>query len=308
MAAERRFRAMGTDAHVVVHGDPLLAELAEAEIARLELLWSRFRPDSEVSEVNRSAGRWVRVSAETVELFDRAVLATVVTGGRYDPTVLGAVVRAGYDRTFDEIASADRYHGPFSDLRLGAGDIEIDHAASAVRLPDRVGFDPGGIGKGLAADLVTARIDAEGVAGILVNLGGDLRAIGYGPDGDDWTVDLDPAATGHPHARVVLDHGAVATSTTLRRRWTIRGTERHHVIDPAAGTSAASDVVAASVIAARGWQAEVLAKAAIVAGLADGARLIASIGAHALLVDAHGGLHPTDGFERFVTTPREVPS
>ncbi|MGN6695379.1 MAG: FAD:protein FMN transferase, partial [Aquihabitans sp.] len=192
--------------------------------------------------------------------------------------------------------------------RLGAGAIEIDHAASAVRLPEGVGFDPGGIGKGLAADLVAARIDGEGAAGVLINLGGDLRAIGFGPDGDDWTVDLDPAATGHPHARVVLDHGAVATSTVLRRRWTIAGAERHHVIDPRAGTSAASDVVAASVIAARGWQAEVLAKAAIVAGLADGARLIASIGAHALLVDRHGGLHPTTGFDRFTTASREVPS
>lgn len=299
---------MGTDAHVVVHGDPLLAEVARAEISQLEQRWSRFLPDSEVSEVNRRAGSWVAVSPDTVELFDRAVLAHVVTGGRYDPTVLGDVVRAGYDRSFEQLAGTVRAEDPSSALGLGAGGIEIDHAGSSVRLPDGVGFDPGGIGKGLAADLVAARIDGEGAAGVLINLGGDLRAIGFGPDGDDWTVDLDPAATGRAYARVVLDHGAVATSTTLRRRWTIAGVERHHVIDPRAGTSAASDVVAASVIAARGWQAEVLAKAAIVAGLDDGARLIASIGAHALLVDRHGGLHPTTGFDRFVTTAREVPS
>ena len=68
-----------------------------------------------------------------------------------------------------------------------------------------------------------------------------------------------------------------------------------------AGTSVAER------LAARGWQAEVLAKAAIVAGTTEGSRLIASIGAHALLVDRHGGLHPTPGFERF-TTPRAVPS
>lgn len=299
---------MGADAHVVVHGDPLLAQLAQAEIERLERRWSRFLPTSEVSRVNQQAGSWVRVSAETVDLFDRAVLAHVVTGGRYDPTVLGAVVRAGYDRSFEQVRGTERAEEPFSALRLGAGDIEIDHAAAAVRLPEGVGFDPGGIGKGLAADLVAAHLDAEGAAGALVNLGGDLRAVGCGPDGDDWTVDLDPAATGHPHARIVLDHGAVATSTVLRRRWTIGGQERHHVIDPLAGTSAGSDVVAASVIAARGWQAEVLAKAAIVAGLAEGRRLVASIGAEALLVDRHGGLHPTAGFGRFTEAPREVPS
>ena len=80
MAAERRFRAMGTDAHVVVHGDPLLAELAEAEIERLERRWSRFRPDSEVSEVNRLAGEWVRVSPETIELFDVISVSAGIRG------------------------------------------------------------------------------------------------------------------------------------------------------------------------------------------------------------------------------------
>jgi thiamine biosynthesis lipoprotein len=299
---------MGSDAHVIIHGDPLLLELAQHEVSQLEQRWSRFRPDSEVSEVNRRGGSWVPVSADTVELFDRAVLAHVITGGRYDPTVLGAVVRAGYDRTFDDLAGVVRTDDPSSALHLGAGAIEIDHGSGAVRLPEGVGFDPGGIGKGLAADLVAARLEAEGVAGALINLGGDLRAIGCGPDGDDWTVELDPAATGRPHARVALDHGAVATSTTLRRRWTIGGRERHHLIDPASGDPAASDVVAASIITARGWQAEVLAKAAIVAGVDDGVRLVESIGAHGLLVDRHGGLHPTPGFARFTTAPKEIPS
>lgn len=308
MAAERTFRAMGTSVHVVVHGDPALLDLAHEEIERLEKLWSRFLPSSEVSEINRRAGSWVAVSPETVDLFDRAVLAHTVTGGRFDPTVLGDVVRAGYDRSFEHLADLDRSAAPTSPLHTGIGGIEIDAAGGRVRLPVGVGFDPGGLGKGLAADLVAARIDAEGAAGVLINLGGDLRAVGCGPDGDDWTVDLDPAATGRPHARVVLDHGALATSTVLRRRWTIGATEHHHVIDPTTGSPVTGDVVAAAVIAARGWQAEVLAKAAIIAGIAEGTDLIAGIGAHALLIDRHGGLHPTPGFERFLTSPQEVPS
>jgi thiamine biosynthesis lipoprotein len=308
MAAERAFRAMGTSVHVVVHGDPALADLAEREIQRLEQLWSRFIATSEVSELNRHAGSWVRVSPETIDLVERAVLAHAVTGGRFDPTVLGDVVRAGYDRSFEQLSELDRTESPSSLLRTGVDDIEIDAATSSVRLPAGVGFDPGGLGKGLAADLVATRVDAEGAAGVLINLGGDLRAVGCGPDGDDWTVDLDPAATGHPHARVVLDHGAIATSTVLRRRWSIDGAERHHLIDPRTGAPAETDVVAASVIAARGWQAEALAKAAVIAGLQAGAELVERVGTHALLVDRHGGLHPTPGFERFLATQREVPS
>jgi thiamine biosynthesis lipoprotein len=308
MAAEQTFRAMGTTAHVVVHGDPALVDLAREEIARLEGRWSRFLPGSEVSALNRGAGSWVDVSDETVTLLDRAVLAHAVTGGRFDPTVLGDVVRAGYDRSFEQLAGTDRPDAPTSPLGTGVDGIEIDAASRRVRLPAGVGFDPGGLGKGLAADLVAQRIDAEGAAGVLINLGGDLRAVGCGPDGADWTVDLDPAATGRPHARLVIDHGAVATSTVLRRRWTIDGAERHHLIDPATGRPAATDLVAATVLAAHGWQAEVLAKAAVVAGLDAGRALITSIGAHALLVDQHGGLHPTPGFERFVVAPEEVPS
>ncbi len=292
---------MGTSVHVVVHGDPDLADLAQQEIERLEQLWSRFLPASEISQLNDAAGSWVSVSPETVELVERAVLAHAVTGGRYDPTVLGDVIRAGYDRSFDELSLVRRAEAPASPLHHGVEGIDIDATGGRVRLPVGVGFDPGGIGKGLAADLVAMLLDGEGVAGVLINIGGDLRAVGCAPDGNDWTIDLDPAASGTPHATAVLDHGAIATSTVLRRRWEIDGTEHHHLIDPATGEPADSGVVAVSVLAGHGWQAEVLAKAALVAGLEDGLRLITSVGAEGLVIDAHGGVHPTAGFARFLT-------
>jgi thiamine biosynthesis lipoprotein len=118
-------------------------------------------------------------------------------------------------------------------------------------------------------------------------------------------VGVDPAASGSPVATVALDEGAVATSTTLRRRWQAEGAPRHHLIDPATGLPAEQGVVSASVLAARCWQAEVLAKTALVAGLTDGVALIEHAGADGILVDELGGLHPTAGFARFgrVTTP-----
>lgn len=295
---------MGTDVHVVVHGHPVLAERAEAEIRRLESLWSRFLPDSEVSELNRRAGEWVPVSEETRILVDRAVDGARATHGRFDPTVLGDVLRAGYDRSYDALVALGDHPAPTSHLGRGVDLIAVDAAAQAVRLPEGVGFDPGGIGKGLAADLVAGLLDREGAAGALINIGGDLRAIGYGPGGDDWTVAIDPAATGTALATISLEGGAVATSTVLRRRWQADGDERHHLIDPATGRPAARELVAASVIAARGWQAEVLAKAALLAGVDDGLALVAARHAEALLVDRHGGLHRTGGFDRFVVADR----
>lgn len=296
---------MGTSVHVVVHGPDELADLAVELVHDHEARWSRFRPDSEVSRLNDGAGSWVEVSPATVELVERAVQAHAVTGGRFDPTVLGDVIRAGYDRSYDDL-DADRAEAPASDRHRGIDGVEVDRAGGAVRLPAGVGFDPGGIGKGLAADRICQAIDAEGAAGAMVNLGGDLRAIGFAPDGDEWTVDLDPAATGTALMRVGIDQGAVATSTTLRRRWHIGGEARHHLIDPATGGPAAGDVVAVSVIAAQGWQAEVLAKAALLAGVDDGTALVASTGAAALLVDRRGRHHATPGLETFTITTEAV--
>ncbi|MFN8018138.1 MAG: FAD:protein FMN transferase [Acidimicrobiales bacterium] len=301
MQAERRFRAMGTDVHVIVHGDPDLAALAEAEVLRLERRWSRFLDDSEVSELNRRAGEWVDVSPDTILLVERAILAANATDGRFDPTVLGDVLRAGYDRSFEQVLAAD----PDREVRtatLGRGvdHLDVDAAAGRVRLAAGTGFDPGGIGKGLAADLAAARVDAEGAAGVLVNIGGDLRAVGIGPDGDDWTVALDPAASGHPFATVVLDHGALATSTVRRRRWELGGAAQHHLIDPATGRPSTSEVASASVLAAHGWQAEALAKAALLAGLDEGLALIERLGADGVLIDHDGTLHATARFDRFL--------
>src|SRR5581483_1485033 len=108
--AERRFRAMGSDAHVIVVGGPGgsggpggLAEAAQRRIDDLEQRWSRFIAGSEISRLNERAGTPMTVSPETAELVRRAIDAWRFSGGGFDPTVLGAVIRAGYDRSFEEL-------------------------------------------------------------------------------------------------------------------------------------------------------------------------------------------------------------
>src|SRR3954471_11235084 len=188
MAAERRFRAMGSDAHVVVVGGPArLVDQAQRRVDDLERRWSRFLPDSEVSVLNRRAGEPVRVSPETVDLVEKAVDAWRLTGGMFDPTVLGAVLRAGYVRSFDALgASAVAGRSP---LGLGVTEIVVD--GDPVCLPFCTGFDPGGVGKGLAADLVADEVMAAGADGVCVNLGGDVRVAGAGPTGSAWTVAIE---------------------------------------------------------------------------------------------------------------------
>ena len=266
---------MGSDAHVIVIGaddphrsfDPGAAlERACARLNELEARWSRFLPDSEVSLLNRRAGARVMVSADTAVLVQRAVAACRLTGGLVDPTVLGAVLRAGYDRTFQHLPRSVRSAN--SDLQMGCDGIEV--LGHSVRLPLGTGFDPGGIGKGLAADIVSEQVMADGAAGVCINLGGDLRVRGEAPDGGGWTVAIERPGAQRSHVDPLgllgVADGAVATSSTLRRRWTVGDEERHHLIDTRTGQPSDTDLVMVTVVTGTGWEAEVLAKAVLLTG------------------------------------------
>jgi thiamine biosynthesis lipoprotein len=289
---------MGTFAHVlVVGGRAGLVDEAERRIADLERRWSRFLPHSEISTLNRLAGVAIPVSADTRLLVALAIEGWRLSGGAFDPTVLGSVIRSGYDRSFDEVVAAP---GPArSALDLGADGIEVGPAT--VRIPAGTGFDPGGIGKGLAADLVVDELLAAGAEGACVNLGGDVRVAGGGPDGGTWTVAVDHEWASEPVALLGLAGGAVATSTTLRRRWQgPGGVPRHHLIDPQTGLPSETDVTLATVVAGTAWTAEVLAKAVLLRGSANAFDILGGTGAEGLAVDAAGRVSATPGLSAYL--------
>jgi thiamine biosynthesis lipoprotein len=132
-----------------------------------------------------------------------------------------------------------------------------------VSLPPGAVVDPGAIGKGLAADLVSAELVADGAAGALVSVGGDLRVAGRAPAGG-WIVALDHDGS-EPIGSVALVAGGVATSSILRRRWWTPAGRVHHVIDPRTGRPTSGAAIACTVVAGEAWWAEALATAVIVA-------------------------------------------
>jgi thiamine biosynthesis lipoprotein len=295
---ERRFRAMGSDAHlVVVGGSKDLLELAVRRIKMLEHRWSRFIDTSEICELNRRAGTALTVSADTVLLVRRAIEAWRLTGGAFDPTVLGSVLRAGYDVSFDKMTGNRKAVTSASTLVTGCTDIQID--GDTVRLPACTGFDPGGIGKGLAADIVLGELLDAGVSGACVNLGGDLRVAGRSPEAEAWTIAVQHPSATEPIALVGLAAGAVATSTTLRRRWTVDDQPRHHLIDPTTGEPSDSNLVLTSVIAGEAWMAEVMAKAILLRGSRRAFDIVDDRIVQALTIDTAGVVRTTPGFRRF---------
>lgn len=288
---------MGSDVELLVLGDAALLDVAQRRIAELERRWSRFVDDSEISALNRRAGSPVEVSDDTIELVTLAQEAWRVTGALFEPLVLGAVLRAGYTSSFETMA--DEVPAGRSALALVAcTDIVIE--GNTVTLPGGTGFDPGGIGKGLTADLVLADLLAAGAAGACVNMGGDVRAGGVAPDGEvGWTIGVEHPWSAEPVARLGIGDGAVATSTTLRRRWRVAGVERHHLIDPRTGEPAVTPINLVTVIAATAWGAEVLAKAVLLRGAHHPLDIVEGTGAEALYVTEEGDVVTTPGFTAF---------
>ncbi|MCU1390369.1 MAG: thiamine biosynthesis lipoprotein ApbE [Ilumatobacteraceae bacterium] len=321
--AQTHFRAMGSRAHIIVTGgDVGLLDQAIRRVLELESRWSRFRADSEISRLNGSAGEYFWVSADTALMIERAIELWRLTGASVDPLVLGAVIEAGYDRSFETLtelrsrASGPRIAEPWTmiactdiDIDLGAPDRASGAAEQGhrVRLPRGATFDPGGIGKGLAADMIVGELVVAGAHGVCVNLGGDLRVDGTGPDGAAWDVAIEHPWTGAPMVTVHISDGGIATSSTLKRTWTVGRDRRHHLIDPSTGSPSTTDLVQATVVAGQAWVAEGLAKAVLLRG-SDQPFDVLPAGIEAIAVDRDGRVLVSDGFHRFVDHHDSIPT
>ncbi len=259
-AARRRFRAMGTDVEFVLEvpptGDAVHALLdGEHELRRLEAIFTRFDPSSELRLLERHRVR--RCSPELVEVVALALDARHRSRGRFDPTVLPALRAAGYDRTFRDVQRHPRASGaPIP----AAGGVHLDRTAGTIALAVGGALDLGGIAMGWIADRVCERLARFAPA--LVDAGGDIACTAR-RDGAPWAVDIVGC-----DLRIDLREGGIATSGTDRRRWTdpASGRDQHHVIDPVTGAPATSDLVRVTTIAHTCAAAEAASTSLLVAG------------------------------------------
>jgi len=258
------FRSMGTTVKLIGPGRTGFGRAAAAVeriFSRLNDRFTRFRTDSELSKVNGAAGRWTRVSPEFAELARRSLAAAEQTNGLFDPTILPALLAAGYDRDFDEVIAGARLalHPPEPCGRWRDVRLESDR----IMIPEGTSIDFGGIAKGWAVDLAAERA-AEILPWCMVDAGGDLRVAGDAvpPEGIQIAVEHPEDATVEL-VRLRLAHGALATSSITVRSW---GPGMHHLIDPRTGAPADTGVTQATVWAPRCAEAEVGSKVALLQG------------------------------------------
>jgi FAD:protein FMN transferase len=305
---ELKFSVMASAAQVVLV-DPAggAEDYARRRLCELERRWSRFLPESDVSRLNAAPEAFMLVSPDTVRLLAAMKEAWSRTNGRYDPTMLSAIMAAGYSVSIDgsgrrsckpgarSTSSGHRCGPGGSDIvparhgratpqwrprsgrrscvpgpspyRRTIDDVTVDPVTCAVVLPAGIGVDPGGIGKGLAADIVVTELLAAGTAGALVCIGGDLAAAGAPPTAEGWLVNVEePRDSARTQLGLTLSGGGVATASTLSRTWEQDGRHRHHAIDPDTKTCSETDLAAVTVVAQSGWEAEAHATAALLCG------------------------------------------
>lgn len=266
-----RFRAMGTAIEFQVPAErrDVLGQW-QARVLALEALASRFLPDSALSRFNRGEAG---LHPGLLPLLDAAEALRVETGGLFDHRLLHALLLAGYSRSLDPAAPSG-----------------LPSAES--------GIDLGGVAKGWLADQLVGEADEAGYPA-LANLGGDVRVSRLPPPGQDaWLVGVeDPGRAGEDLAVLAVTGRGVATSSVRRRRWPRAGGEAHHVIDPRTGEPAATDLVAATVVASSGVRAEGWAKAALLLGSAEGPGRLEVAGVAGLLVTDGGRVAMTRGME-----------
>jgi thiamine biosynthesis lipoprotein len=256
------FHAMGTTVAVFVDGEveggPGLLEEVEHEFRRFERILSRFIPSSELSLLNREGS--LSVGPELRELVVLALDARERTGGRFDPTVHDAVSAAGYDRSFDVLATRSDESGGIAAFtpRCGGG---VFVEGDVVSLEPGFRLDLGGIAKGWAADRALGMTATAGH--VLVDAGGDLVGRGRA-----WPIGVE---TSDGSLTLELRDGALATSGRDRRRWRRGAREAHHLIDPATARPAETDVLTVTALGATAVEAEVSAKALFLAGSAEAA-------------------------------------
>jgi FAD:protein FMN transferase len=280
-------RVMGSPSEILIDGAADLIPVGFSRLRELEQTWSRFIADSELNRLQAWQGGWLECSDDLTDALRWCQRMHGETHGLFDPSIRSSLEQLGYDRTFAEVVEASSRPAAHTAASMPSGLSGLEVDGNRVRFAPGLSIDLGGIGKGLAADIVANELIAVGANSAYVSLGGDIHAAGEPVDENGWLVPLI-----HPVSGDVIDHhrlfsGALVMSTVAIRRWTSGDHEYHHIIDPRTGRPADTDVVAVAVADSSAARGEALAKAAIIAGSVYGVALLRAANVKAWVVSDH---------------------
>lgn len=268
------------------------AELAIAEVLRIEARYSRYRDDSILSAINRAAaqGESLSIDEETAALLDYAYACHAKSDGLFDIT--SGVLRRAWD--FDSARLPEQSELDALLPLVGLNKVRWERPTLTFDVPG-MELDFGGIAKEYAADQAAAVCVANGIEHGLIELGGDIKVIGPHPDLTPWIVGIrHPRHPDEAMTTIELSQGAIASSGDYERYMEVNGIRYCHILDPHTGWPVRG-LTSVSIITEQCLLAGSVATMAMLKG-ADGKQWLTAMGVSHLWMDetgsSGGNIHP----------------
>lgn len=266
---------------------------AKEKVLELEQLWSVTDEHSEIYAVNHAGGQEVTVSRETAEILSFALDMAGRTGGALEPTIYPVLRSWGFTSNENRIPTKEE----IAERLNTVGYDKVNQNGNKVQIPKEMMWNFGAVGKGYAGDGVVGLLKKNGITSALLDIGGNIQAIGLKPDGSEWRLGIrNPFGEGNVGVLCVRDWAVVSSGNYERYFVGEDGRTYGHIIDPSTGYPAESGLISAVVISEEGKLCNALSTALFVMGLDQATDYWRQNGGFdMLLITGDGEIYLTEG-------------
>lgn len=261
-------------------------------------MFSNTKNDSEISKINNANGQAVEVSDDTISLLKTAIHYGDISNGKFDITISPVSSLWDFQSEDPEIPDdtdiqSALTHVNYKNIQINGNQVSLTDSEAAI--------DLGGIAKGYIADQLKDYLKSQGVEHAMINLGGNVLAIGKKPDGSDYNIGIQKPfdTTGDPITSVKIADQSVVTSGDYQRYFKKNGKIYHHILNPSTGYPYDNGLSSVTIITDSSVNADALSTTCFALGLDDGMKLVNSTDhVEAVFITSDDKLHYSDHFPK----------
>lgn len=273
---------------------------AFSHIDEIENVMSTSKDSSDIFNLNKEAGlQSVEIDPSTMNLLIKGVEYYHTTKGSFNIAIGSLINLWGIGEEWQKLPSKDEISEAKTHIDLDQLEISKEKGTAFIKDPDML-LDLGGIAKGYAVDKGVDVLKENGIENGLVDLGGDVFALGNKPDGNPWRIGINNPEIGvnNSIARISVANKSIVTSGDYERYFIENDKRYHHIIDPSTGFPSESELVSVTVVSDTSTDGDVISTAAFVLGLGEGLELIESLpGVDGILITKNKEVYVSSGLK-----------